>query len=170
MKPKNLPKRLNPEESRKAVAKARRMAAESNKRMNGYTKEQRAELEKQARAVINHEVAHGAPDGPADDVEIGDRRANGRSRDGFRPRDTPAEEREFSRQRNEELLNALRGYDTEEKLLEPAVMLATLQMAYSHALDECAAPFGRNPRLSPEEVHELGRRLAQYWTLRLPSK
>ncbi len=50
MKPK-LPKRLGPAASRKAVAKALRMVAESDLRMNRATPAERAELERDAREM-----------------------------------------------------------------------------------------------------------------------
>jgi hypothetical protein len=57
---------------------------------------------------------------------------------------------------------------TSNHLRDPAIMLETLKLAYLHALDEMHQTWGapKTDRcLTEKQQRELGRRLAEYWTL-----
>lgn len=50
-------------------------------------------------------------------------------------------------------------------LKDPAVMLATLRLAYRYVLDQMDSFDTDAKRLSDDQCRELGRRLAEYWTM-----
>ncbi len=83
---------------------------------------------------------------------------------------TPAQRAELEREAREIIgtsaRDAGRAAGDALRLPIPSVMLATLKLAYQHALDVSAEMCGgTKSRLTPDQERELGRRLAQYWSM-----